>query len=293
MAQVWSRRSVRVFFLLGLGVPWIGWSVVALHPNLTPPLRLTLFYTGDFMTVAGLVATYVAGGSPAIRGLLSRCVRCASLGWFAFALLIPLTWEIATRIVYGLTHGGVGVFHALGIAAYVAPAALVALTTGPLGEELGWRGFLLPRLLTQYTPLSASVILGVIWGLWHFPLYIHANFAHLESALAFVTGVVCFSIIMTYLFLHTRGSLLLAILFHWSVNVAPDAANQMLPAQLGAVDSWGPLWDVGFTVLTALVILIIMGPPMLRRSVSLDPEREFAGEAVARDAPASALQDSE
>lgn len=180
-------------------------------------------------------------------------------------------------------HGGVGEFHPFGIAAYVAPAALMALTTGPLGEEAGWRGFFLPRLLGRYSPLVASVILGVIWGIWHVPLYVHSVFAQVDTGVSFVTSTVCFSIIMTCLFFHTRGSVLLAILFHWTVNISPQAANQMLPRHVAAVGAWGTMWNTGFVVVATLIVMAIAGPVALRRNGAFDAARDLAGEGVEND----------
>ena len=66
MHPVWHRNSIRVFFALGFGLPWLGWTLNLLLPT-EPPLRTILFYTGDFMTIGGIVATWAAGGGAAVR----------------------------------------------------------------------------------------------------------------------------------------------------------------------------------------------------------------------------------
>ena len=96
---------------------------------------------------------------------------------------------------------------------------------GPLGEELGWRGYLLPRLLRQHSPLTASVVLGIIWAAWHFEIFFHS----VSADALFFASAVALSILMTVLFLHTRGSVLLAIIMHGSVIPGRDIARALFP----------------------------------------------------------------
>ena len=98
------------------------------------------------------------------------------------------------------------------------------LLGGPLGEELGWRGFLLPELLKRYRPLAASVILGVIWGLWHLPIDIYAGYG-LEGLAAVpvrVITAIALSILFTWFYLQSKGSLLIAMFLHTAANIYPD-----------------------------------------------------------------------
>jgi membrane protease YdiL (CAAX protease family) len=100
------------------------------------------------------------------------------------------------------------------------------LFQGPLGEELAWRGFLLPRLLGKYSPLEASLILGLIWGTWH----INVFFSPISTWGLFTASAVAVSILMTVMFLHTRGSVLLAIVMHWSVVPGKYIIGTLFPA---------------------------------------------------------------
>ena len=74
MRSLWTRRSMIVFFLVGFGVPWVGWTTRALT-GVEGPSKIALFYTGDFMTIAGFMATFVAAGAIGFRSLLRRYVQ--------------------------------------------------------------------------------------------------------------------------------------------------------------------------------------------------------------------------
>ena len=226
--MIWHRKSIRVFFALGFVLPWLGWTANLMFST-EPPLRTLLFYTGDFMSIAGIVATYAAGGSAAVRALFQRCFARAGLGWWVAAFLLPLVWTLAGRIGYGLTHGGVGLLNPGALSLFFSLPAWRAWTTGPLGEEFGWRGYFLPRLLTSYRPIVATLILGLLWSIWHYPLYARGIFSSLPKASFFTINVLCFSILMTIFWFRTRGNILIAILFHWSVNVSPSVARDLFP----------------------------------------------------------------
>ncbi|HEY6371821.1 MAG TPA: CPBP family intramembrane glutamic endopeptidase, partial [Candidatus Sulfotelmatobacter sp.] len=99
------------------------------------------------------------------------------------------------------------------------------LFQGPLAEELGWRGFLLPHLLNKYSPLLASVIVGVIWAAWHPDVFL----APVRRAAMFTAGAGALSVVMTVMFLHTRGSVFLAIARHASVMPEKEVARISFP----------------------------------------------------------------
>jgi membrane protease YdiL (CAAX protease family) len=277
-----ARPSLWLFVLIGFGLPWIGWSIIAITRMEASPLRTALFYTGDFMTVAGLVATWRAGGGTALRALLRRCLVVGGIGWWVFALFLPLGWQLGARVAWGLGHGGIGTIDPAGLLVFLAPGALMALTTGPLGEEAGWRGYLLPRLLTRFSPWVASLLLGVAWAFWHYPLYVHSTFAALDSATGFVISVLAFTVLMTVLFHRTRGSLLLAVVFHWSVNVSPEVAERLLP---GVVAPDGPFrpFEVGALLLTTAIVALVAGWRTLGATPSFVVERDLEPESVAAD----------
>jgi membrane protease YdiL (CAAX protease family) len=96
---------------------------------------------------------------------------------------------------------------------------------GPLGEELGWRGFALPRLLERFNGLTAGLILGVIWAVWHIPAFFLSGMPQSQLSFgAFFVAVVAASVMMTYVVNRSGGSVLPAILMHWSDNRFADTS---------------------------------------------------------------------
>ena len=102
-------------------------------------------------------------------------------------------------------------------------ALLVALfEAGPLGEELGWRGYVLPRLLEKFDDFSSSLILGLIWAFWHLPIFVFSDWRNGLSiasfSLLYPVTIIALSFAMTKLWRWTQGSVLTAILFHGVFN---------------------------------------------------------------------------
>lgn len=130
------------------------------------------------------------------------------------------------------------------------------LLGGSLGEEIGWRGFLLPTLLRRMSPLAAAVVLGVVWGLWHLPIDLAAGFAlqGVGAVLARVVYAVPVSILFTWFFLRTRGSLLIVLLLHTSINLMGD---------LG-LSSFEAASVVFFLLAAAAAVIVVISSPVFR-----------------------------
>ncbi len=97
---------------------------------------------------------------------------------------------------------------------------IFTLFSGPFSEELGWRGFALPRLQTKYNALVSSLILGVIWTFWHIPLFFTAGAAQMSIPFPiYLVLVTTITIYLTWLYNNTRGSLIITILAHFFFNL--------------------------------------------------------------------------
>ena len=145
--------------------------------------------------------------------------------------------------------------------------AVMAVFTGATGEELGWRGFALPRLQRQYGAVTSSILLGFYWGIWHIPGWILSNNPFtIESTFLFVSMTILHSIVITCICNNTKGSLLLASIFHWSVNVGVN----FVVYQLGLISLSALQWSqvLIFAVISAILI-IYYGPARMSRNPAL------------------------
>ena len=147
--------------------------------------------------------------------------------------------------------------------------SIVSLITGATGEELGWRGFALPRLQSRYTALGSSIILGVFWGFWHLPIYLIAPLIggqfDLLSFLRFLLFAVSTSIIITWIVNNAEGSVLVATIFHMSTNFSLI----LFTSTLGLIQpQWYHLVTTILYTIYAIIITIIFGYTRLSKKPS-------------------------
>jgi CAAX protease family protein len=146
------------------------------------------------------------------------------LRWYLFALLgVPAVMALGTVIL----PGGLSSLLGLGpgyVLTYLSTYVLVVILGGPLFEEVGWRGYALPRLQPLYGPLVGTLILGLLWALWHLPQFLVPSWAEASGGRGFLAIVkfvfiaIAFAIVTTWVFNNTKGSVLMAILVHTSID---------------------------------------------------------------------------
>jgi uncharacterized protein len=213
-------------------------------------------------TVAALIMTAVTGGRPGIHRLLARFVLWkVPFIWYLFIFLgIPLVFILGTVFLPGAATS----FDHLSATtwlSYLWKFPLVLAVGGPLFEEPGWRGFALPRLEAKWGPLAGTLILGLLWAAWHFPQYLMPGWAaqnggfNVRGVAVFTVSVMLLTIVISWVFNNTRGSLLIAILLHASVNTFSIYIGPMFPAQ---ATSQVNLF-VGFGALALLIVLLTRG----------------------------------
>jgi uncharacterized protein len=130
------------------------------------------------------------------------------------------------------------------------------------GEEMGWRGYVLPRLQAKYKALVASLIIGVIWGAWHLPKFLGAGANRERSFAWFLVFIVAAAVLYTWFYNNTRGSLLLVTIFHASGNTA----GTFLPISFAATGGFMPNIMILLYILAAIIVTIIAGPERLSRT---------------------------
>lgn len=240
MASEGSRRSLPDslgFFVVTFVVSWGFW--LAARETSAAGLRWLLLYLGVF--TPGFVALWLTGRTtrrPGVVALLRRLIDWqVPARWYAFALgymaLVKLTVAALHRVVTGTWP----VFGNVPWYAMLAATLFSTVVGGQAGEELGWRGYALPRLAKRFGLGGASVLLGVFWAGWHLPLFFFpgADLAG-QSFLVYVLQVTALSVAMAWLYANTRGSLLPVMLMHAAVNNTKDIVPS---AETGAANPWG------------------------------------------------------
>jgi membrane protease YdiL (CAAX protease family) len=245
------------FFVLTFAGSWIAWlsagalTTAAAAAPAIEVLRTALLYLGTFMpAIVGLALTRRIGGPHGLRRLTDR-LFLAEVGarWYLFAVSYMAVTKLTVAAIYRVAFGTWPVFGSEPV--YLILIALVFSTVVQAGEEIGWRGFALPRMAARVGFGRASLVLGVIWAVWHLPLFFVTGMDNYgQSFAAFLAGVVAISVAMTWLYAHTRGSLLLVMLMHSAVNQTRGIVPSAVP---GATD---PLTAGASTVawLTAAVL---------------------------------------
>src|SRR5215213_1930003 len=274
-------REVILFVLLAFGLAW-GWSGFWLLPYLGDLFTQTTTPTNlvDRLGPAELLPTML---TPMIAALIMRIFVSkegvkGSLGllrspkYYMAALAIPAIFATAVVLIVQLL--GLGEFRWSEATWYVYLMLLVIavpVTMFTFGEEYGWRGYLLPRLL-PLGEIRASVLLGVIWGVWHLPLLLAGlNYPGVNIFLAiivFIFATVALSFTYTWFYVASSGSVLAAAVFHASTNQFSDTF--WVPPLLSGVNPFAPSL-VSAVLIMALVLIVYR---VFRHSVHVkDPER--------------------
>jgi len=270
--------ALPAFFLLSFGIAWIVWLPAAAASWGLLPLQLPPALTGLFgafgPSLAAIILTSAGDGAPGLRQLLGRLLWWrAGIQWYAFVLFFPAAISLATSALYVSFGGSAPDFADPPVLRlYPLPPELsgvgpwpllpfvflqTLLFSSPMGEEIGWRGYALPRLQAGRSALRASLVLGLLWGLWHLPLYLTRGHPLSEEFFGwYLLGILADAILFTWVYNNTRGSLLLALLFHASIAVtglflAPAETTPLL----GLALKWG----------VVAIVIATAGPACLSR----------------------------
>lgn len=219
------NKPLVIFFLLAFILAWslmgmaiadnYGWFELSLSIE---PLLIVGSWVPNI--AAFLVIAFVLKKEGGIRELLNGWLRFRVPVFWYLATLIPIILAVFSILLYRLMYGEAPVANIV-----VDPVGMIALIvmitiTGAMGEELGWRGFALPRLQSRMSALSASLLLGILWALWHAPLWFAGlGFEQIPFG-AYTIIAISFTMLVTWVFNNTNGNLLLASLLHLSLNIS-------------------------------------------------------------------------
>jgi membrane protease YdiL (CAAX protease family) len=251
-----SRKPARIAFL----VVWILASAIMIVDRIVlqqmqPPTSWAVISVVTGLLPA-LIASSIFSRIPGVRALLRTYIRPRGApGYYLLALvLFPAIWLLGNVVSRALgMEAPFSSYHTLdfGLLGMVVLCFLNNVIHGGLSEEPGWRGFALPRLQARFSPLVSSLILGIFWAVWHAP----ARFGGIEAkslsdTLVEWVLILFVTIIFTWLFNRTKGSILATALLHAAMNTTGGFLN----ASLGTL-----------ALLLVFIIFIIVLDKMWRR----------------------------
>jgi membrane protease YdiL (CAAX protease family) len=268
-----KRHAFIVFVALAVLIAWFPWYTTG---------------TGFLVwgtSIAGVILIALTAGKEGLRDLGQRVLRWrVGFRWWATALFFTGLLVLPAIAIKAALVGGLPSFAFFRQEWPMIPVYfLITLLGGPLGEEFGWRGFALPDLQRKWGPLVASIIIGVVWALWHLPLFLQPEGFHAQIGWQFLpvylSATTAFAVMMTWVYNKTGSSLLVGgIILHnadnfWGVTLFTDA-TMTTAFQSGA----NPQFDVQLylvsTVVNALVALILAWATKWRLGLSEDQAKD-------------------
>ncbi len=276
LAQLVRRYPLASYFLLAFGYTWT--YELTVYRTLLPPSYNLFTALLDFgftlgPTLAAFLVIAATQGRAGIRQVLRRCALWrVGIAWYLLAFLVA---PALVLIVVLFLPGALSVFRLPEPSFWLTVPLIYLLflvAEGALGEEPGWRGFALPHLQRRFGPLRGTFLLGVLWGLWHLPMFfipgsdwyalsiVGAGVAgHLTAFVAFCVWVTGMSIVITWVFNNTRGSLLLVMFMHASNNAATFVILTLFPLSPDKVSLLLPGLVLAWVVVALLVIAATRG----------------------------------
>lgn len=253
-AKIPVHVQLIVFFVLSFVIAWLAWLPAMLNPMAPQPLSILGLFAPAMSAV--IVLWWVRGKAGVVALFKRYTIWRFSIGWYLLALLLmPIIYMIALVVTLLSTHGSLSNLFFANSPLFIL-VAYVYLMVINSGEEIGWRGFALPLLQSVLPgPVTAGLVLGLIWGLWHLPLYINPEVATMPYPL-FIVLTVGLSLIYTHLFNRSTGSLWTVVMLHAATDVLPRILQL---AQVG-LQFW--------VVTTILVWLVALGLSFLLRNTT-------------------------
>lgn len=242
-----KRYPLITFVAFAYALTWLAWLPLALRGPVYGGHLSYLHFLGSLgPLLSAFAVTGLVLGRSGVRELLRRVFRWkVPVGWHLLAWSGPAALyaiaAVVARVVWGQWPPFSQFGHSEEFAQLAAPVYWVlSIICYGFGEEVGWRGFALPRLQQKYSQLTSTVILSMIWALWHLPAFwFSTGLSHMGPAeifgwfISLLTG----SVLLTWMYNGTRGSILIVAVFHATLDVAmtspaPDRLSTVMGALL-------------------------------------------------------------
>lgn len=251
------RHQLVLYFVFTFAFSWSFWTIpiflsIGIYQNSSLSSAFGLGVLGP-IAISTLLSLKIFGGE-GIKNLASRIgFKGVQLRWYFFAALTFAGISIVTLLVYSTSVGALEKtfqYYSFGDYISMMPVFLNFATF----EEVGWRGFALPRLRNTLNPLTASIVLGFIWGVWHFPKLISEGTTDVNSFIVIMFFAVLVSLFMSWIYENSKGSIALAILTHAALNSAIYAINPEVLTRIG-YNNASIIFLLTLTVFIACIVL--------------------------------------
>ncbi len=233
-------------------------------------------------TIAAYLVAAAIGGWPEVKKLLAGYTRWRiGWQWYLAALSMALIPLAVAGVYIALGNPPRGLREGLTWGGYFI-ILMQGWLTGPLAEESGWRGFALPRLQSRMSALNASLLLGLLWAFWHVPQYLAGGVATggMMPFPIFVPVTLVLTILFTWVFNNTRGSLVATTIMHFAYNFS----GGHIAGVLGLVPGMVLYAASGGLVVLAALAVIVFGPKHLSRKpvgeLPIEPQEVTSKEAM-------------
>lgn len=257
------RRSPWLFFLIAIGFSWLFWLPAAfVEENILDSAWVLLLYAGGIGPgITGIILTYINEDTEGQKAYWRRVFSLTRIGWPWYSVVL-FSYPLITLLVLltGILQGQHWISETLGELLQqpiqLVPFLVFILVFGPFPEELGWRGYALDPLQRKMNALSASLLLGSIWALWHLPLFFMNGTYQNELGFGtaafwrFCIAAVVFSIFITWVYNNSQRSILSAILFHFSAN---------LTGNLFVTNAVQETWRILLMIVFAFIVIHFFG----------------------------------
>lgn len=256
----WIKRSPLVaYFVIVFGIEWL--LVFALSTLV--PSMIALLIGSWLPNIIGVLITGIAHGRKGIREMFSKILLWRiHIKWYFVAALLPVTLVFFSIWLYKLMGNSVPDYAPL---EQIPLIFLISLFTGALGEELGWRGTALPRLQARWNALRSSLLLGVLWGLYHLPSFLISGLPLQEAPLIpFMLIALGLTFLVTWTFNHTRGSLITVFLYHFAFNFILNVT--------GVPSAPSLMWFIGIVCIVVASVIVIFDRKHFIRDMDISTE---------------------
>jgi uncharacterized protein len=259
-----DKGGIALFFFLACALSWTFGILSLRNPlGLDEAGTEALGYAAKFgPSFAGVIVTAIVAGRAGLGELVGGLFHWRTgFGWYVFALGFPIVFTVVGTALWYAQQDAPPPIHLAAAITFVGWFLARFFMGGGLGEELGWRGFMLPTLQARWGVVKATLAVGICWGIWHWPAF----FMDPEKSGAFPDVLVpmflftllsvVYAFIFTYLY-NGSGSLLLVVAMHATLNAVDSTLDQVVPGQEG---------DLIAAVLM-LVSLVVFVPLVIRQA---------------------------